>query len=70
MSQILSYQTGSGVPIVLMTDRTAHDAASTATIDHSAWDRFLKANLVRRVDGINRLAYGRVTVADRKAFAR
>ena len=49
---------------------TAHDAASTATIDHSAWDRFLKDNLVRRKDGINRVAYGRVTVADRKALAR
>ena len=49
---------------------TAHDAASTATIDHSAWDRFLKANLVHGGDGINRLAYGRVTVADRKALAR
>ena len=49
---------------------TAHDATSTATIDHSAWDRFLKANLVRRGDGINRLAYGRVTVADRKVLAR
>ncbi len=49
---------------------TAHDAASTATVNHSAWDRFLKTNLVRRGDGINRLAYGRVSVADRKALAR
>ncbi len=49
---------------------TAHDAASTATIDHSAWDRFIKANLVRGRDGINRLVYGRVTVADGKALAR
>ncbi len=49
---------------------TAHDAASTATVNHSAWDRFLKDNLVRRGDGINRLSYGRVSVADRKALAR
>ena len=49
---------------------TAHDAASTATIDHSAWDRFLKANLVFDGDGINRLAYGRVTATDRDALAR
>ena len=48
---------------------TAHDAASTATIDHSAWSRFLQDNVVRRKDGINRLAYGRVTVADRTVLA-
>ena len=48
---------------------TAHDAASVATIDHAGWDRFLKDNIVRPRDGINRLAYGRVTVADRKALA-
>ncbi len=49
---------------------TAHDGASTATIDHSAWDRFIKAYLVPGRDGINRLAYGRVSVADRGALAR
>ncbi len=63
--------TASAAPKAELWERwTVHDAASTATIDHSAWDRFLKANLVRRGDGINRLAYGRVTVADRKALAR
>ena len=49
---------------------TAHDAASTSTIDHSTWDRFLKANLVRGRDGINWLAYGRVNATDRKALAQ
>ncbi len=48
---------------------TAHDAASTATIDHSVWNRFLKTNLIHGGDGINRLGYGRVTAADRKALA-
>ena len=62
--------TASAAPKAELWERwTAHDAASTLTIDHSAWDGFLKANLVRRGDGINRLAYGRVTVADRKVLA-
>jgi hypothetical protein len=43
----------------------AHDPASTATIDHSPWDRLLAAYVVRGRDGIARFAYGRVTEADR-----
>ena len=66
----LPSMTASAAPKAELWERwTAHDAASTLTIDHSAWDGFLKANLVRGGDGINRLAYGRVTVADRKALA-
>lgn len=44
---------------------TAHDPASTATIDHADWDRLLKAYVVANADGINRVAYGRVSAADR-----
>ena len=63
--------TASAAPKAELWERwSAHDAASTLTIDHSAWDRFLKENLVHGGDGNNRLAYGRVTVADRKALAR
>ena len=43
----------------------AHDPASTATIDHSPWDRLLATYVVRGRDGIARFAYGRVTEADR-----
>lgn len=46
----------------------AHDAASTSTVDHTAWDRFLAAYLVRGEDGINRLRYGGVGAADRAAL--
>ena len=49
---------------------TAHDGASTATIDHAAWDRFLAANLVLGRDGISRVAYGNLSRADRRALAR
>ena len=49
---------------------TAHDGASTATIDRAAWDRFLAANLVLGRDGISRVAYGNLSRADRRALAR
>ena len=63
--------TASAAPKAELWERwTAHDAASTATVDHSAWDRFLEANLVLGRNGINRLAYGQVSAADRKALAR
>jgi len=47
----------------------AHDAASRTTIDHGAWDAFLKAYVVVAQDGINRVVYGRVSAADRAALA-
>lgn len=46
----------------------AHDAKSRTVIDHTEWGRFLKAYLKRGDDGINRVAYGRVTGADKKAL--
>ena len=48
---------------------TAHDPASTAVIDHAPWDQFLKAYVTPHADGVNRVAYARVTAADRKALA-
>ena len=46
----------------------AHDATSRIVIDHTEWNRFLKAYIKRGADGINRVAYGRVTEADKKAL--
>ena len=46
----------------------AHDAKSRIIIDHTEWNRFLKAYLKRGADVINRVAYGRVTGADKKAL--
>lgn len=34
----------------------AHDPASTATIDHDAWGRFLDRYLARGDDGVNLVA--------------
>ncbi|MFQ5783796.1 MAG: DUF547 domain-containing protein [Alphaproteobacteria bacterium] len=47
---------------------TAHDPAATTRIDHDAWDGFLKRDVVTSGDGVNRLAYARVSAADRKAL--
>jgi uncharacterized protein DUF547 len=44
------------------------DPASKERVDHSAWDGFLKAYVRVGDDGINRVAYGRVTDVDRKAL--
>ena len=46
----------------------AHDPASTAGIDHGAWDRLLGAHLRMGADGIARFAYGEVGAAGRRAL--
>lgn len=46
----------------------AHDEANDATLDHSLWDRLLKAYVVSDRDGINRVDYGGVNTADRAAL--
>ncbi len=48
---------------------TRHDAASTATVDHGAWDRFLAGHLRVEPGGVNPIAYGAVPAADRQALA-
>ncbi len=46
----------------------SHDPASTARVDFGVWDRFLGTYLVPGSDGINRVAYGRVTDTDHPAL--
>jgi hypothetical protein len=46
-----------------------HDAASTQSIDHSLWDKFLKKYLVApHPSGINRIRYASVDPEDRKVL--
>lgn len=52
----------------LWTRWQAHDDASTQTVDTRAWAAFLKSYLRPGADGINRVAYGAVTPADRAAL--
>ncbi len=47
---------------------TAHDSVSSASIDHAAWDRFLKTYLSKDKDGVNRFAYARITDANRRVL--
>jgi hypothetical protein len=47
---------------------TTHSPSAIATIDHSEWDAFLAANLVSNADGVNRIAYAKVSEADRRGL--
>ncbi len=46
----------------------ANDPDATAGIDHGTWDRFLATYVMGGDDGVHRVAYGRVTDADKHAL--
>ena len=46
----------------------AHDLASTQTVDHAPWGKFLKTYVKPGGDGANRVAYGAVNEADKKSL--
>lgn len=46
------------------------DARSTQVVNHDLWDDFLSAYVKPAADGINRVAYGRVTAADKTRLAQ
>lgn len=46
----------------------ANNPQSNLVIDHRLWDRFLAEYLVRGADGIQRVAYGKVTAEDKFAL--
>lgn len=48
----------------------AHDPKSTAEVDHDIWGDLLDRFLVTGADGINRFAYGDITLADRNELDR
>jgi len=45
-----------------------HDAASTETVDHAAWDRLLKRYVIDHNDGIARVSYSAFSDADEKSL--
>lgn len=47
----------------------AHDEANPAQIDHAAWDHWLTTYVKPSADGINRVAYSRVSPADKAALS-
>ena len=54
----------------LWTRWQAHDPASRAIVDHSAWARLLKTYLHPDGRGLNRFDYGAVTTVDRVALGQ
>jgi hypothetical protein len=44
---------------------TAHDEASTTSIDHSSWTKFLSLYLEKSADGVNRMRYAEIRQTDR-----
>ena len=46
-----------------------HDAGSEAIVDHRAWQLFLDRHTFAGADGVTRVAYAEVTVADRELLA-
>ncbi|MDH3664098.1 MAG: DUF547 domain-containing protein [Alphaproteobacteria bacterium] len=58
-------------PAAVLWERwSAHDPDATSRIDHGAFGDFLARNLVTGSDGINRIAYGRVSSEDASALDR
>lgn len=47
---------------------SARDAGNEAVIDHDVWDRFLKSYVVDDPNGVNLVAYAKVSPADRAAL--
>jgi hypothetical protein len=45
-----------------------HDPGGSERVDHDGWDRFLETYVSTDAAGVNRVAYGRVTPADRAAL--
>lgn len=48
---------------------TQHDETSQVAVDHGAWDDFLAKYVNPDKNGVNRVAYGRVNTADKKALS-
>ncbi len=48
---------------------TAHEPGSTESVDHRPWDGFLRRNVTPDANGLSRLAYGKVSQADRTVLA-
>lgn len=46
-----------------------HDPSSSIEINHSDWDDFLEKYVAKDARGINRLAYGKVSSADKKLLS-
>jgi hypothetical protein len=55
-----------GAPKAELWQRWTASSQGKVAIDHAAWDGFLERNVQLGRDGINRIAYGKVSQADRE----
>ena len=66
MAWAACFQIAAAAPKAELWERwSVYTADSTTTIDHSAWQSFLTSNVRDSEDGVNRIAYGEVSAADR-----
>jgi hypothetical protein len=69
LAVLLIAGTAAAAPPAALWERwTAHDPHSAKRIDHAAWGDFLAHYLRIGADGVHRVAYSRVTPADRAAL--
>lgn len=62
---------GIGAPKAKLWEKwTAHDPVATATLDHNAWERFLKEYVRPHSSGVNRVAYAKVRSSDKAVLDR
>lgn len=70
MAAVLIAASAAAAPEMRLLPRwQAHSMVATLRVDHGPWDRFLQTYVAAGADGINRVAYGKVTAADRQALA-
>jgi hypothetical protein len=69
VAALLSGATGAAPEAELWERWAAHDPASAVEIDHAPWSRFLASYLRPGPDGVARVDYASVTVADRDRLA-
>lgn len=65
---LLPFNAGAAPKSRLLKAWEGHDESSTQTIDHGAWDKFLKKYVRRTDDGVNRVTYGDVSDTDLNAL--
>lgn len=70
MAGLGSWPLAAAPKAILWEHWSAHDPDATDSIDHGAFAGFLARYLITGSDGINRIAYGRVTPADASALDR
>lgn len=71
VAQLLMLNNTVAAPKAKLWDKwSTHDAAASATLDHSAWGNFLQKYVRPHPSGVNRVAYAKVERSDQKELYR